>query len=450
MEDVNLNTLVRWVYKNSKQPMRQVLSVILLEHGLSSLICEMTGINPSDAEELQKVYQSKGILGITQAKVQNYDECTEALDSIEIGKQSQVEIIVPEGSSNSIEAIKVSEAIEQTSKATNELQDNQFSSSDEKLVKEQNMVSHESQTQSLIGEPMDVGNIESISINDSGVTGAWQNIEPKDDDQVANTSSDYKEGELGWKVIGASCRGKYHAHNGTFREDAFSIETIEGWNVVAVADGAGSAPLARVGASVAVKSVIESFKNAIKAQEPGENVSLPLILKTCLESAYDDITKEAKLRQRNLNELATTLLVLAHKHDEQQDEVGVAQIGDGMIVAWPHQDEMQELATPDQGRFAGETQFLTHLPKSELSDRIHIIENLPEHVQYFLVMTDGIADDFFPPKTYLHKLIDPIKEILMGSQDEMKQNLLRLIGYEKRASFDDRTLVILYQSLPEY
>ncbi len=58
----------------------------------------------------------------------------------------------------------------------------------------------------------------------------------------------------GWRLIGASKRGRSHAHEGKCRDDHFfiSADSTTKWNILAVADGAGSASLSREGARIAV------------------------------------------------------------------------------------------------------------------------------------------------------------------------------------------------------
>ncbi len=50
-----------------------------------------------------------------------------------------------------------------------------------------------------------------------------------------------------WNLLGASVRGKLHAHQAQWRDDAFAWQQAGDWTCIAVADGAGSAPLSRVG-----------------------------------------------------------------------------------------------------------------------------------------------------------------------------------------------------------
>src|SRR5258708_14225559 len=58
-------------------------------------------------------------------------------------------------------------------------------------------------------------------------------------------------GAAHYRLVAASHRGKTHAHQGTFREDAVAVTATDYWNIMAVADGAGTADLARVGSNLA-------------------------------------------------------------------------------------------------------------------------------------------------------------------------------------------------------
>lgn len=64
-------------------------------------------------------------------------------------------------------------------------------------------------------------------------------------------------------AIGASKRGRMHEHNGTCRDDSFSILMSEDpydWHFFAVADGAGSARFSRVGARIACETATQGLK----------------------------------------------------------------------------------------------------------------------------------------------------------------------------------------------
>ena len=84
----------------------------------------------------------------------------------------------------------------------------------------------------------------------------WQQREPPFvwRDRVPHTDTNFQQGGQGWVIVGASRRGQLHAHEGTFREDAFRTMAVDDWSLIAVADGAGSHKLSRIGANQAVQA----------------------------------------------------------------------------------------------------------------------------------------------------------------------------------------------------
>lgn len=63
------------------------------------------------------------------------------------------------------------------------------------------------------------------------------------------------------QIVVASKRGRSHANVGSFRDDEYAFKYFEnnGWSIVCVADGAGSAKLARQGSKIACDGIIEYF-----------------------------------------------------------------------------------------------------------------------------------------------------------------------------------------------
>jgi hypothetical protein len=143
----------------------------------------------------------------------------------------------------------------------------------------------------------------------------WRDVEPADpNDPVPHEF--FKAEELPeWRLFGASRRGRSHAHAGTYREDAFEFAGIascasKSW-AIAVADGAGSCPLSRVGARIAVTAVIRSIsKEGPLSDDP------TTALNYHVQHALSEIRREALRRECDLHDLACTLLVLAWRPEE--------------------------------------------------------------------------------------------------------------------------------------
>ncbi len=95
-------------------------------------------------------------------------------------------------------------------------------------------------------------------------TAQWKVVEPAaSSDPVAHQECRFARRSESWSLIGASIRGKLHAHHGVWRDDAFAWGTTQDWTCIAVADGAGSASLSRVGARVACDEGVRALTEAL-------------------------------------------------------------------------------------------------------------------------------------------------------------------------------------------
>jgi serine/threonine protein phosphatase PrpC len=70
------------------------------------------------------------------------------------------------------------------------------------------------------------------------------------------------------QIVVSSKRGRSHANVGSFRDDDYSFKHFEntGWSIVCVADGAGSAPLARQGSKIACEAIVDFFEEKLDAE----------------------------------------------------------------------------------------------------------------------------------------------------------------------------------------
>jgi hypothetical protein len=245
-----------------------------------------------------------------------------------------------------------------------------------------------------------------------------------------------KETSGGWWLIGASVRGKLHAHEGTFREDSFALGSVPGWNLVAVADGAGSHTLSRVGSELAVKWAIDEMERLLGAADEPGSARAESATQSALKAAWRRLRAEAEERKRPFEDFGTTLLLLAH-HVET-GWLGVAQVGDGLLAAQLEDGQLLLLGSPQTGEYSGQTSFLTNYLEADLAKRAEAV-HLERPPRLFLVMTDGVADDLYPPEQKLPGLIKPLPGVL--AQADRPRALLELISYDLAGSFDDRTLV---------
>lgn len=250
----------------------------------------------------------------------------------------------------------------------------------------------------------------------------------------------------GFSVTAASVRGKKHKHDGSNRDDSFAFEIIDGMAVAAVSDGAGSKAFSRIGAKAACEAVIKYSKirlGAIKRDFPNFRMDLggdigsadfgkvcsqiaEMLRGSCAEAfAAVEAASEKRLknpefesaldRKPELKDFSCTLLAAVFIPVETKNGreylTASIQVGDGMIAAVDENADsaLIILGDADSGSFAGETEFIT-------SEQFRNPESLMSRTKVrrgkltsFLMMTDGVADDYYPNNPQLLRLALDLK-----------------------------------------
>lgn len=287
----------------------------------------------------------------------------------------------------------------------------------------------------------------------------------------------------GMNVAAASKRGRSHAHQGSPRDDDFSVSLNEdsGWYVMAVADGAGSAPLSRQGSLIACRTAEQFCRNRI------DNGNLDYIIKAYLEDTdsaenasrlfqafYDTlcgaafashkaIRSEAENHGSAMKEYATTLLLTICRRFEQGWFVAGFWVGDGAICVFdPKNKTATLLGTPDEGEYAGQTRFVTMPdiftdPKS-LGRRLRY--GIFPSMKALIAMTDGVSDPMFETDANLNsyakweELWDKLRDgfpadgingaELRRGNPTAADSLLGWLDFWSPGNHDDRTIAIMY------
>ena len=268
----------------------------------------------------------------------------------------------------------------------------------------------------------------------------WQVKDPPAElgDRTSHLYSESRDAGGKWYISGASRRGKLHENEATFREDAFAIDYAAYWILVAVADGAGSHYLSRVGSNLAVKTALETMRKEVENRQPDE-LTVKKALEQALRESWKALYQEAERRKVEFRDLSTTLLLLMYH--PRKNYVGIAQIGDGLLAGQFEDGQIFLLGHPESGEYSGQTYFLTNHKPEDFPSKCEFLDADKRQIRYFFVMTDGVADDLYPPKDKLPGLIKPIPSVMAAEVPD--KALLELINYPRPGSFDDRTLVVV-------
>lgn len=148
--------------------------------------------------------------------------------------------------------------------------------------------------------------------------------------------------------------------------------------IAAVADGAGSASLAHIGAGLAVEAVTAISQLGVRARRQ----DLDQVLRDGAALARTRISEEAAARGVAARELACTLLAVV----ATPGSGAALQIGDGVIVVRDFSETWRWLFWPQKGEYANATFFLTD--ESALDDAQIIA--LPSDVQDIAMLSDGL------------------------------------------------------------
>ncbi len=304
---------------------------------------------------------------------------------------------------------------------------------------------------------------------------AWKEIDPPDfatdPDRAEHKVGGLKSGENDWNLIWASVRGKLHAHRGLWREDSFACDYVGSWTIIVVSDGAGSARLSRAASRVACERALGKMKRSlsrfslsppIDSGKPtaDDESDLRDMLVNAANEAQASIIAEAQQRPCSLGDLSATFLLMVYSPFGESGLVGALQVGDGAIGVYTADDSCTLIGGADHGEFSSETRFLTtaHIEK-EFAQRVKFAL-FKKRILGVAVMSDGVADDFFPEDKRLIELFtgNPVRELKTKSGEPVYgvcrhalknprdgQALLDWIQYEQKGSSDDRTLVIMYR-----
>ena len=304
----------------------------------------------------------------------------------------------------------------------------------------------------------------------------WTEQEPSEDLPHPKSHTDSLLETNGPKVlVAASRRGRSHAKDGKFREDDFRCTYLaeSGWYVLAVADGAGSASMAREGSRLACEKVSQQVSDYLQSELGNKLLALieecqaetaseaARTLKTALYellggaalAATKQIGQAAEETGLTSRDYATTLLLAICRPIADGWFVGAFWVGDGGLGIYREEAGICLLGEPDGGEYSGQTRFLTMKETFEpekLYGRIRY--ELVPSFDALLLMTDGITDAWFQTDANLAKVekwtellaeIEAVAPLHRDNPDAATQ-LLDWLNFWMKGEYDDRTIAILF------
>lgn len=299
----------------------------------------------------------------------------------------------------------------------------------------------------------------------------WQINEPPADSPYPKAHIDSKlilEEDI--RIAGASRRGRSHEHAGTFRDDDFYIHHDEQsqWNILIVADGAGSARYSREGSRIAINTVShylksqlsegnEAFKPHLEAiHQWNDNNAINQIgsffaqlFRNAAQLAINNLKNEAIHINESVKSFSTTLLATVSLRINDELFAASFWMGDGAIAAYGPAGKVRILGIPDSGEYAGQTRFLDDSALNDVEFNRRIIIGKWKEISHLILMTDGVSDPVFETDNGLQDpnkwaaLIDEISPCL-ASPENADKALTEWLNFFSAGNHDDRTLVVAW------
>lgn len=249
-----------------------------------------------------------------------------------------------------------------------------------------------------------------------------------------------------WNVIQCAIQGRGHIKLNTPCQDKTYSMVTDTIQVIALADGAGSARLSHYGAATVTKFICSELTEKFDAyfsNNDGATLKQHLI-----ERLLKNLNETAIQLDCEVKELASTLLFVAVKNEQ----FIIAHIGDG-VIGYLKNDEMKIASHPENGEFVNTTVFTT---SKDAIMTIKLIKGSLGEIQGFVLMSDGTETSLYSKKE--RKLADILKKIMQLStivstdkvQEQLKQSFENVIINSTTDDCSIAMLVKTYDSFKGY
>lgn len=218
-----------------------------------------------------------------------------------------------------------------------------------------------------------------------------------------------------WKAVNYEVCGRSHEKTSIPCQDKTFYSTSNNVDIIALADGAGSAKLSHYGAETVIKAASEFISNnfdALISNEDGKQVKIEI-----LNYLLDRLKSKSAELSCDLKELASTFLIVAVK----EDVFLISHIGDG-VIGYLKGSELKIASKPENGEFANTTTFVT---SKDAISAMKLFKGNSDNINGFVLMSDGTAESFYYKKdaTLAPILIKMMHRNAILEHDKMFENV---------------------------
>ncbi|MFN8303560.1 MAG: PP2C family serine/threonine-protein phosphatase [Saprospiraceae bacterium] len=238
-----------------------------------------------------------------------------------------------------------------------------------------------------------------------------------------------------WKIAGSSVIGLSHIKNNIPCQDHISILDNDDCFCISLADGAGSAKFAELGASIVTSKtcelILQYFDKFFLDEAKEVREKIIHVLRT-------NLGMQAKVKEAVKRDFASTLLFVAVKGEN----FIAGHIGDG-IIGYVKGNELITLSPPENGEYINETYFVT---SNNYQRNLRLFKGEVQNINGFVLMSDGTCESLFDKAN--RSLAPVVKEIIEWLDENsievvtnaLKSNLEEVI---RNKTLDDCSLAIM-------
>jgi hypothetical protein len=239
-----------------------------------------------------------------------------------------------------------------------------------------------------------------------------------------------------WKAVCCEIQGRGHIKTETPCQDKTKQLLQNNVNVIALADGAGSAKLSHYGAECVVENISAYIAdNFLQLIENADGKQVKLDIMNELKLALNNKAIELNCK---VNDLASTLLLVA----VFEDLYIIVHIGDG-VIGYLDDTELKIASSPDNGEFANVTTFVT---SSEALPSMRLFKGNINNISGFVIMSDGTEHSLYhkPTKTLAKSTIKLMHRTCLTNSKVMRSQLVEMLSTViSKNTQDDCSIAIL-------
>ncbi len=188
-----------------------------------------------------------------------------------------------------------------------------------------------------------------------------------------------------WDIIQCKVQGRGHQKSHIPCQDQIYTLNKNNVQVIALADGAGSARLSHYGALEATKRICQLFTEEFdQIYENDDGISVKQFI---IEKLHYTLSLVSQRLQCNIQDLASTLLFVAVKDHHMIS----GHIGDG-VIGYLKGDHLNVLSTPKNGEYINSTYFIT---SQSAFKTMKLVKGDVSSINGFVLMSDGTEESLY-------------------------------------------------------